>query len=563
MQKRSIYRYAALLALVVLIAAACGGGTTTKGGSSGTPGAGGIVQGGILRMAGDHIDNMNPYKATSQDAYTVFTYIYPELILFNETYDDFVGDFATSWEVSPDGKTWTFKTREGAKWSDGTPMTANDVVATLNMDMAPGSGATGVVSHMTKAEAPDDNTVVITYEKPVGNVLSQLQQVPIVPEHIWGPIFKKGGVTDLRNYQNTDTPIVGGGPFVVSEYREDEFVKFDVNPNWYGDKPIIDGFGMQFFKNDEATIAALENDEIDLIEFLAPSGVDPLKAANIPVVNTPGVEFHDIIFNSNPKNPNNPELRDPQLRLAMEYAVDRQRLIDVAMFGFATPGSSIVPPVTGKWFNSELPVVPFDLDKANQVLDDAGYTMGSDGVRTSPEGERLSYEVMADKDQSGVNRVFEILKENWAKIGVEVRFKPLTYNQLWAANQEPMNAKTGVGEYLDFQIILWDWVPVVDPDFILSVLLCNQYSSWSDTGYCDPEYDRMYSDQGTTVDPKARKDLVWQMQEKLYAERPYIVMYYLDSLYAHSPKWDGFISSFQGPFNFMNRDSLMQAHQVG
>ena len=553
-------RIIVVILALALVATSCSKKGTTESGSGGQTG-GQIKEGGILRMTASHIDSLNPYRATSQDAFSIFQYSYPFLVIYNDTYDDFVGDFASSWETSADGKTWTFTTQSGAKWSDGTPLTAKDVAFTMQLDMAPGSGSGGVVKHMTSAEAPDDTTVVITYEQAVGNVLSQLQQIPIMPISVWQPLFDKG-VKAVRDFQNP-APVVSGGPFMLTEYKQDEFAKFEANPNWYGQKPHIDGFGMQSFQNSEGEISALTNGEIDLIAALEPNGVDPLKSAGLTVETTPGVEFHDIIFNSVPDNPNNPELRDPQLRTAMEYATDRQRMIDTAMLGLATTGSSIVPPVTGKWFNSELDVLPFDLNKANQVLDDAGYKMGSDGVRVAPNGNRLSYTVMAQSDQPGVDRVYEILNENWKKIGVETKFKPLSYNQLWEANQAPINEKTSIGEYTDFQIILWDWVPLQDPDFILSVLLCDQYSIWSDTGYCDPGYDQMYSDQGVTVDPKARKDLVWKMQEKLYAEKPYIVMYYLDALYAFGPGWAGIVGSPQGPFNSLNRDTLLNVHQVG
>jgi len=281
----------------------------------------------------------------------------------------------------------------------------------------------------------------------------------------------------------------------------------------------------------------------------------------VTVMQSQGAEFHDLIFNSNPKKVTNKEIQDPQLRLAMEYATNRDRMIEVAQQGFAQPGSSIVPPVTGKWFDSELPVVPYDLDKANEILDQAGFKMGDDGVRVAPNGNRLSYELLIQDGQIGANRVFEILKEDWGKIGIEIKSNPMRYNQLWDANQAPFDDK-GVGLYLDFNMIMWDWVPMQDPDFILSVLLCDQYSIWSDTGYCDPEYDKMYSEQGTTVDPKARKELVWQMQGKIYNERPYIVLYYLDVLWAHSNKWAGLVTGPQGPFNCLNRETLMQAHQV-
>jgi peptide/nickel transport system substrate-binding protein len=185
----------AVVTAMMLIATACskGGGQPT-GAGSGTPAE--VIQGGILRVAGNNVDSLNPYRATDLDPFVIFTAIYPLLVISDPTTRDYVGDLATSWDVSPDGKTWTFKTRTGAEWSDGTPMTAKDVAATVTMNMAPGSGGGGVVSHMTKAEAPDDTTVVLTYERPVGNVLSQLEQIPILPAHVWGPIFDVKALRD-------------------------------------------------------------------------------------------------------------------------------------------------------------------------------------------------------------------------------------------------------------------------------------------------------------------------------------------------------------------------------
>jgi peptide/nickel transport system substrate-binding protein len=564
MRKSPVLRAVALIAMLLLLASACATKTTTAPQASGSGGA--IKEGGILRMTGGAMDSLNPNRATASDSWSVFTYIYPLLVVYNDTYDDFEPDFAQSWEVSEDGLTWTFHTVPNAKWSDGEPLTAEDPAFILTLDMLPASGGGGVVKHMVSAEATDPNTLVVTYDTPVGNVLSQLNQVPIVPKHIWEPIAYPGGkpdVTAMRNFQNP-APIVSGRPFMLTEYREDEFARFELNPNWYGQKPHIEGFGMQFYKTADAEINALQNDEVDLVTVVEPASVEPLKTmSNVTVVQSQGAEFHDLIFNSNPKKTTDKEIQDPQLRLALEYATDRQRMIDVAQMGFAQLGSSIVPPVTGKWFDAELPVVPYDLDKANQVLDDAGYEMGPDGVRVAKNGDPLSYVLYIQQGQPGAMRVFDILKEDWAKIGVEITPNVMPYNQLWDLNQSPFDPKTGDPLYLDFEIIMWDWVPMQDPDFILSVLQCDQYGIWSDTGYCNPTYDKMYSEQGTTVDPKERKDLVWQMQEMLYEQKPYIVLYYLDVLWAHSNKWEGLVTSPQGAFNCLNRDSLLNAHMVG
>lgn len=555
-------RLVLVLAALTLIAAACAKKTTTTPAS---PGGGQMIEGGTLRLAGvvgeSGPDSMNPYVATSQSSYAFFREIYPYLIVYNDTFDDFVGDFAMTWEVSEDGKTWTFHTQPDAGWSDDEPLTANDVVFTIETALMPGSGWTATTSHIKNVTAPDENTVVIEYDTQVGNVLSQLQQMPILPEHVWGPAAKKG-VKAIKEVPDK-APFVSGGPWVLDKYSPEEFALFEQNPNWYGEKPHIDSWGAQFFKNDEARVSALKSGEADLVGGLPPSGVDPLKAAGFVVNKSAGAEFHDIIFNSNPKPIKHEELKDPQLRLALEYATDRQRLIDTAQLGYAEPGTTIVPPITGKWHNTSVEPIPFDLEKAKQILDEAGYTdTDGDGVRETPDGSPMSYEMMSQNGLPGINRVAEILKEDWGKIGVEITHRPLEYNALWEANQAPINDKTGIGEYTEFDIILWDWVPLQDPDFILSVVMCDQLSIWSDTAYCNKEYDKMYDQQGIAVDQKQRKDIVWEMQDILYRDKPYIVTYYIDALFAYSPKWEGFIPSPQGPVNDLNRNTLLQAHQV-
>jgi peptide/nickel transport system substrate-binding protein len=188
---RTPARSTRLLAVVLclgLLGAAC----SKKGTTTPSQGGGKTVEGGILRIAGDHIDTLNPFRATSQDSYAVFENIYPVLIEYNDTNDDFVPDFATSWETSADGKTWTFTVRSDGKWSDGQPITAQDVATDFTMYLLPGSGWGGTMKHITSVEAPDDTTVVIHYDAAVGNVLAQLQTAYVIPPQIWEPVSKDG-----------------------------------------------------------------------------------------------------------------------------------------------------------------------------------------------------------------------------------------------------------------------------------------------------------------------------------------------------------------------------------
>jgi len=151
----------ALVLALALVAAGCGG---SKKSSS----KGGVKEGGTLRLGtSSRIDSLNPFVAFNQDAYTTFMYIYPFLVQYDRNLH-FAPDFATKWETSQDGKTWTFHTRPNAKWSDGKPLTAADAAFTINTDVAyqktTAANAAGLVAHITKATAPDANTLVVHYE---------------------------------------------------------------------------------------------------------------------------------------------------------------------------------------------------------------------------------------------------------------------------------------------------------------------------------------------------------------------------------------------------------------
>ncbi|MGN6130283.1 MAG: ABC transporter substrate-binding protein, partial [Nocardioidaceae bacterium] len=177
LQVSRLSRGAAAVAALALIAG-CG--------SSGSSGNG---SGGTLKLGtSSKIDSLNPFVAINQSAYSTFELIYPELVQYDGKLA-FAPDFAEKWTTSPDGKVWTFTTRKGAKWSDGTPLTAKDAAWTYSTIMkfakTAAANQASTLNHLKSAVAKDDTTLVMTYDVPVANVLSNLQQLPILPEHVW------------------------------------------------------------------------------------------------------------------------------------------------------------------------------------------------------------------------------------------------------------------------------------------------------------------------------------------------------------------------------------------
>jgi len=548
------HRPAALLAAAaaVLAVAACGGGSASSGGST-------IKQGGVFRMGtSSTIDSLNPFIAFQSDAYTTFEYIYPTLVQYTPSLK-IVENFARSWTTSPDGRTWTFTTRPNAKWSDGKPLTAADAAWTFSTIMKFADGATansaGYVAHMKSATAPNATTLVLTYSQPVANVLSQVQQVPIMPEHIWAQ-YATGNGKALKTFQN-NAPIVSGGPFILTKYTPKQVALFKKNPAFYGPKPHIDGFGLQFFQTTDAEVTALKSGQLDGVEVpVPPTSVATLKAAHFQVRSSPGVAFDDFIINSNPQQQaSHAELLNPLLRQAFDHAIDRQAVVATSLLGHGQPGSTIIPPATGQWSDPAIKPVSFSLATAGQLLDQAGYKMGPNGLRIA-NGHPMSYTVIMPSDLAGeyLNRTFQIIQPDFKKIGVQLNLKVLdpsaAYDAILANN------------YRNFEISMWDWFPLTDPDFMLSVLTCNSFGVWNDTGYCSKAYDKLYSQQSAAMNPAQRQQVVYQMQQMIASAQPYLVIDYPDSIEAQSSHWSPLPEVGGGSFNSMSTIPMVSVHRL-
>ena len=216
--------------------------------------------------------------------------------------------------------------------------------------MAPRPTPRDTVAHLKSATAPNATTLVLSYSQPVANVLSQVQQVPILPEHIWAK-YATGNGKALKTFQN-NAPIVSGGPFILTKYTPKQIALFKRNPTFYGPKPHIDGFGLQFFQTTDAEVTALKSGQLDGVEVpVPPTSVATLKAAHFLVRSSPGDSFDDFIINSNPQQQaSHKELLNPLLRQAFDHAIDRQAdRGDLAARARAArvPRSSRPPPASG------------------------------------------------------------------------------------------------------------------------------------------------------------------------------------------------------------------------
>jgi peptide/nickel transport system substrate-binding protein len=539
-------------ALPLAVAALIFATTATGSGSS-------TNSGGTFRLGtASGIDSLNPYVAFNQDAYATFQYIYPILVQY-DSHLHYAPFFAKSWQASKDGKTWTFRTQPNAKWSDGKPLTAADAAWTINTDIKYQSGGAadeaGLINHIKSASAPNATTLVVHYDERPGPtwVLGQFQQFFILPKHIWAQHTGHKGA-DLKTFPN-NAPVVGSGPFNLVRFQKNQIALFQRNNSYWGPKPKVEEFGLQQFSNDDAMVTALKSHSLDSIEAVPATAIKTLRQAGFVVSDVPGLDQTDFIINSNPKKKHHRELLNLKVKEAFDHAIDRNKIESVVFLGAAKPADSIIPASAGAgWHNPQLKPVSFNIALANRILDGLGYKKGPGGIRVA-NGQKMSYNVVTPTDVQSIPRTFAILQTDFQKIGVQLKQQALDSSAAFAKMTSPNNT------YQGFDLAMWDWTALIDPDFMLSVVTCAQYGGWSDSGFCDKKYDNWYSQQQVAPSQAARRALVWKMQAYLYNQRPYLWLANDDSVAAVSKNWAGFQNTPQGPFNELNIQGLTQVHQ--
>ena len=489
---------------------------------------------------GEDLDSANPFTGLSSLAYELFTLQYPTLTQYAA--DDFsiVPGLAESWEESADKKFWTYKLRPGMKWSDGEPVTAEDVAYTFNRIIDGKYEKTNFGSYVTsmvRAEVVDELTVRIEISKP--NPVMDHLFVFILPKHIWESIDGK----EVRKYTNLGTPespTVGSGPYVMVEHRPGQFTRLQANPNWYGGVRPVDEIIFKVFNNPDALGQALKSGEIDLAHGLDLGVYESLQGIpEITTVSSTPASFSEVAFNTGaaladgtPIGDGNELLKNKAVRQALSWAIDKQAIVDKVLGGQGLPGTTIIPPLYPQWHLD--PANPFGYDpaKAGQLLDAAGFPVGDDGVRADADGTRLSFRLLyrTESEDSSSQKSSEFVQAYFKDIGVEVKLKGVTEDALYEI--------AGQG---NFDMFEWGWGVEPDPNYMLSTFTCGNrsyedggsiYANLSDSFYCNAEYDKLFDEQSQETDFAKRQEIVKRMEQMLYDDAVYMITYYANGLEA-------------------------------
>lgn len=430
--------------------------------------------------------------------------------------------------LAADGKSVTFTISADAKWSDGTPVTADDVLFFDEMANTAANTMTGVSTWQTFVDSvtADGSTVTITFTDVYPDWFI-IAQFALLPKHILQPVFEANGTIDGAAW-NTD-PEVSFGPYSFVSWERGVLSRFAANPNWHLGTPKIGELVMQYFADDATLQAAFAAGEIDWADNLALSDAPTYGEVEGATVIATDAEYDDALWlnvtdsSVYEEGVPFPALNDVNVRKAIALALDRETIANEVQKGLAT-----VPVVrwNGYWENTELAPYPYDPEESARLLDEAGWVdSDGDGTRdkdgqelvlkyfTTPASHRLDSQVLVTQYLNAVG----IGVQTFAVPGPAVLFADY-------ANRGINNSRTyDISQFAYSSAFL---TPSGAPDFSCTTIASAENPAGDNMlGFCNEEHDQVVAQMYVEPNPEARRELAWRVQELWYENYMWIGMY--------------------------------------
>ena len=480
---------------------------------------------------GQDPQTLNPFVGLDEEDYTIWAINWDLPIAFSPEDLTPAPGIVESWEVSDDNKTVTFKLDPDRKWSDGEPITSEDVKYSLETLGEEGALFSGYTSKVTSIETPDDETVVIETSQPDARMIGGLF-IYVLPEHIWGKV----PVDKLTSDYQPELPMVGSGPFIVTEFERDRIITMERNPEWTGEEPEFDEIEFIRYGTEDATERALQLGEVDIVAEVQPTTFERLgEQENIDTVRSSSPSYTELAFNlcseeNCPDAEFNPAVQDKTVRQAIAYAIDRDRINEISALGTSFPGHGMLPEFYKAFYEvPEQDYAPPDIELANKMLDDAGWEQSGDGPRTKGDQE-LSFDLFVRSESQSDIQASKLIAEQADEIGVEFNVQVVSVGKLTELTVRQVDGVAAP----DFDTFVWGWGgDLYDPSFLLSLFTTEEIGASSDSFYSNPEYDRLFNEQLTQFETEARKETIQEMVALTQEDVPYVVLTYDPNLQAY------------------------------
>ena len=472
-------------------------------------------------------DTLNPLTSYMQVTYEFFMLIYDSLVVYDENFNP-VPNLATKWSVSDDNLTWTFELAKGVKWHDGEPFTSEDVKYTYELMMDTGLGYmySSYLTGITDIQTPDANTVVIVTDAPKANLL--MNTTPILPKHVLETIPAE----ELETWTNENP--VGTGPYKFDS-QGTNFVKVVKNADYFGAKTFVDEFIFVDYENVDSMAQALMLGEIDGATNLNTAQMKQLSDdKNVDVISGEERGFMQVGVNcwTDEASGGDTLLLDKNIRQAIELGINKQKIVDMAYNGQGTVGTTMVNP--GDFYHYEPTgeeMRDYNVEAAIALLEASGYMdADGDGVRESQDGTPLDFDLITISDNLEEVKSGQMIASNLADVGIKVNNVTMDSGALYD------NIIAGT-----YDMFIWGWGADVDPTVIMGVLTTDQIGGNNEPFFSNARYDELFLAQQTELDPDKRQQMVYEMQQIVYDNAPYIILIYSNNIQAiRSDRWTGY-----------------------
>lgn len=473
----------------------------------------------LVQAFGSSLKTVTPL--VSQDAYAseVQQYVLESLVTRNPSTLEWQGLIARDWTISEDGLTFNFRLRDDVKFSDGKPLTAEDIEFTFNFIMNEKIAAPRQRAYLKKIKSVKANgkyAVTFVFSEPYFNAMSLAGGLNILPRHFYEPYLE-----DPQKFNQSKGLLLGSGPYRLRDPKgwtpDKGLIELERNPRYWG--PVEPNFRRllwQFIENDNARLTTFRNGDIDAysarpLEFKRLLNDDKLtQRANHWEYMSPVVGYSYIGWNQS-RNGKETRFADKRVRQAMTYLTDRERTIKEIFLGYAEIAISPFNP-RSKQHDPSLQPRPVDIDKAKTLLAEAGYVdRDGDGVLENEAGQDFSFELVYFQDAEDTKRTVLFLKDLYAKAGILLQPKPTE----WSVMIDLLTRR-------DFEAITLGWTSGVETD-IYQIFHSSQIEDNADNfvSYKNPELDKLIDKARATVDEAKRMPL-WQACERILVEdQPY------------------------------------------
>jgi peptide/nickel transport system substrate-binding protein len=509
----------------------------------------GVPGGRIVIASFGDPKTFNPITGNEQSSEEIYRHLFAGLLGFDTPSQEITPGLAESWTNATDNKTWTFKLRKNLRWSDGEPLTADDVVFTWN-DVIYNTNIDNVTrdafiidgKKFTVTKVDDLTIQVVTPEIYAPFLLNVGAGVPILPKHVLAKTVADGTFTSAYGVNWKPADIIGSGPFRIKEYKPAQSILLERNPYYCEiDKkgqrlPYFDNVIYTVVPDFNAMSLRFLGGESDADDFIFPYEYDHFKTESAKgrfQLLEPGIGLETGFFWFNENTNVNPKtgqpyvdpkklkwFRNAKFRQACAYAVDRDSIVKSIYSGRAVPNYGYVTPGDKKWFNPDTRKYPFNLEKARALLKEIGIEdRDGDGILEDADGNKIEFVMNTNVGNSAREKIAVLIKSDLEKLGIKVIFQPIEFNTLVGK----------IDVAYDYECVLLSMGGgSADPSSHMNVLRSDGYThQWfprekSPSTDWEARIDFLMNAQNKTLDFKERKKDFDEVQEILVEQAPMI-----------------------------------------